>query len=217
MTAPRLDLFAGIHKGLRALMAHVLVRVGRLDPHDLDDVAEVTEDVRALLTLCASHVHHENRVIHPALEARHPGSSAQTAVDHVRHEDAIAALGALVERVGGDDEAARELYRDLAAFVAHNLEHMEFEETHHNGLLWEAYSDVELMALHQNILSQLTPQEMQLGMRWILPHVNPAQRAGMLGGLRQAAPPQVFEHMLALVRPQLGGRDWRKLSTALAL
>jgi hypothetical protein len=39
----------------------------------------------------------------------------------------------------------------------------------------------------------------------------------MLRGLRQAAPSEVFEGVLGLVRPLLGGRDWRKLSLALGL
>jgi hypothetical protein len=39
----------------------------------------------------------------------------------------------------------------------------------------------------------------------------------MLGGMRAAAPAPVFESVLGLLRPLLGGRDWRKLSVALGL
>ena len=42
-TPVRHDIYAFIHKGLRAFMAHVLVRVGRLDAHD---AAEVDADLR---------------------------------------------------------------------------------------------------------------------------------------------------------------------------
>ena len=35
--------------------------------------------------------------------------------------------------------------------------------------------------------------------------------------MQRQAPAAVFEHMMALVRPLLGGRDWRKLSLALGL
>ena len=37
MNTPRYDAYAFIHKGLRAFMAHTLVRTGRLDVHDPAD------------------------------------------------------------------------------------------------------------------------------------------------------------------------------------
>jgi hypothetical protein len=35
--------------------------------------------------------------------------------------------------------------------------------------------------------------------------------------MRVAAPPAVFEELLGMIRPLLGGRGWRKLSLALGL
>ena len=67
---PRHDIYAAIHKGLRAFMAHALVRVGRLDVHDATELAEVSEELRALLDICRGHLRHENEVIHSAIEAR---------------------------------------------------------------------------------------------------------------------------------------------------
>jgi len=56
---------------------------------------------------------------------------------------------------------------------------------------------------------------MQLALRWMLPHMNPTGRAGLLRGMRQAAPAEVFEGVLGLIRALLDGRDWRKLAVAL--
>lgn len=217
MNAPRHDIYAFIHKGLRAFMAHALVRVGRLDPHDAADVADVREELQALLDICAGHVKHENEIVHRAMEARRPGSSSAIADDHVEHERAIAQLRAMLAVVDGSDEATYALYHALTAFVAHNLEHMEQEETSHNAVLWDAYSDDEIRGVEHEIHMHIAPQEMQLALRWMLPHMNPAERAAMLRGMRQAAPAEVFEGVLGLVRPLLGGRDWRKLSLALGV
>ncbi|CAG1019010.1 hypothetical protein BURC_03854 [Burkholderiaceae bacterium] len=217
MSTARHDIYAFIHKGLRAFMAHTLVRVGRLDPHDPAEVAEVTEEARALLDICAGHVAHENDVIHAAMEARRPGSAASVADDHVGHLEAIANLRTMLGRIDGDDAAAHQLYHALTAFVADNFEHMEQEETTHNAVLWATHSDDEIRGLEHRIHQSIQPHEMQLALRWMLPHMNPAERAGLLGGMRQAAPAEVFEGVLGLVRPLLGGRDWRKLSTALSL
>jgi hypothetical protein len=217
MSTPRHDIYAFIHKGLRAFMAHALVRVGRLDPHDGAEVAEVSEELRGLMDICASHLHHENEIVHAAMEARRPGSTRAIADEHVEHECAIANVRTLIERVPGDDEAAHALYHALSVFVAHNFEHMEQEESAHNAVLWATYSDDELQALETRIKQAVKPQEMQIALRWMLPHMNPAERAGMLRGMRQAAPSEVFEGVLGMVRPLLGGRDWRKLSLALGI
>lgn len=215
--APRHDLYAAIHKGLRAFMTHTLLRVGRLDPHDPADVAEAMDEVRALMDICEGHLSKENAYIHAAMESRRPGSTAALAAEHDEHVRAIANLRAMVHLVPGSDEAAHALYHALSAFVANNLEHMGEEETGHNAVLWATHTDDELRGIHQAILAGIPPAEMQTALRWMLPHLSPAERAALLGGMRVNAPPAVFENVLALVRPLLGGRDWRKLSLALGL
>lgn len=216
-TPPRHDLYAHIHKGLRAFMTHTLLRVGRVDPHDDADVAEVQAELAALIALARGHVEHENTYVHPAIEARRPGTSRHVADDHVDHLQALDSLEALSARLPGSDEAATRLYHALAAFVAENLEHMAYEETEHNAALWATYSDEELLAIEQRLLASIAPEQMALGMRWMLPHMNPAERAAMLRGMRREAPPEVFNGVLGLVQPLLGGRDWMKLHQALAL
>jgi hypothetical protein len=213
----RHDLYAFIHKGLRAFLSHTLVRVGRLDPHDPADVAEAMEEVRALMDICEGHLAHENAFVHLAMEARRPGSTAAVAADHDDHVRAIANLRAMTHLVPGSDEAAHALYHALSAFVAHNLEHMGVEETANNAVLWATHTDAELLGIQHAIQAHLPPAEMQLALRWMLPHVSPSERAAMLGGMRASAPPAVFDQVVALVRPLLGGRDWRKLSIALGL
>jgi hypothetical protein len=39
----------------------------------------------------------------------------------------------------------------------------------------------------------------------------------MLGGMRATAPAEAFAGILGVIRPLLGGRDWRKLAQALSL
>ncbi len=217
MPAQRYDIYAFIHKGLRAFMAHTLVRVGRLDAHDPAEVSEVAGEVRALIQISRTHLVHENTVIHPAMQARAPGSAEEIESDHVHHAAALDALAALVDRVDGDPAAARALYRALAAFVADNFEHMAREESEHNAVLWATHSDAEILALEHRIVSSLKPDQAQLGMRWMLPHMTPAERAELLGAMRAQAPAEAFQGLLSMIRPLLGGRDWRKLALALGL
>jgi hypothetical protein len=84
-------------------------------------------------------------------------------------------------------------------------------------VLWAHYSDAEILAIEHAIVASQSPEDAQLSLRWMLPHMTPGERALMLGGLRAHAPAEAFEGVLSLIRPLLGGRDWRKLALALGL
>ena len=220
--APRVDLYAGIHKALRALMADTLLAVGRMDSEDALERAQVTQRVLELLDFCRSHLRHENDFIHPALEARAPGASGKIAHEHEEHLQAIVALAnqttALLQReTAGRPGATLALYRALSLFIAHNFEHMHVEETAHNAVLWARYTDAELIDLHNALVASIPPDEMMYVLRWMVPFMNPAERAAMLGDMRDHAPAPAFAAALEVVRPHLGEREWAKLGRDLGL
>jgi hypothetical protein len=216
----RYDMYAQIHKGLRSFMADTLFRIGRLDAWDEVEVAEGAAQLRGLLALCRAHLEHENDFVHPAMEARRPGSASQAARDHVHHLHSIEALEAelgALERAEGSARAcaALELYRGLALFVAENLEHMHHEETEHNAVLWSAYCDDELAAIERALVASIAPDEMAAVARWMLPAMSAPERAAKLTEMRPALPPQAFAGILAMLKAQLSERDWYKLGAAL--
>jgi len=218
----RFNIYALIHKGLRAMMSQALTGVGRADWDDAAESAQTLAEVRSLLDFCAGHLRHENEFIHPAMEARRPGSAGRVAEDHVGHLSAIAALreqAVVLESAAGAARAsaAEALYHGLSLFVAENYEHMHHEETHNNAVLWDAYSDAEIHAIHQALVGSLPPDEVMLSMRWMLPHASAAERAQVLGEIRGNAPAPVFEALMGMLRGLLGGRDWSKLHRALGL
>lgn len=221
-TAPRVDLYAGIHKALRALMADTLLAVGRMDCDDAPELAEVTQRVMQLLDFCRSHLQHENEFVHAAMEARAPGASGQIAHEHAQHEEEIAALAAQTTALLNCEAAARAadalaLYRALSLFIAHNFEHMHVEETAHNVVLWARYTDAELIEIHNRLVASIPPEEMMFTLRWLVPFMNPAERAGMLADMRAHAPAPAFAAALDVVRPHLGEREWSKLAASLGL
>jgi len=216
----RYDVYAQIHKGLRSFMADSLLRIGRLDAADELELAEGAAQLRGLLALCRAHLEHENDFLHTAMEARRPGSAAQAAGEHVHHLRSIAAMEAelaALERAPGEAraEAALELYRSLALFVAENLEHMHYEETAHNSVLWEAYSDAELEAIEHALVASVAPDEMAAVARWMLPAMTAPDRAARLTAMRPAMPAQAFAATLAMLKAHLSERDWYKLGAAL--
>lgn len=211
-TAPRLDLYAHIHKALRLFMTDTLQHLSRLDVEDPLDLAEGLAQLDALLDAAKHHVDKENTYIHPAIEARRAGASATIAAEHDEHLDAIATLRAegAALRAMPSAAAAQKLYRRFAAFVAHNFEHMAVEENRHNQALWAAYTDEELHELHGRILASIAPQEMSQVLRWMIPALSPAERAMVIGGM----PPPVQAPVLASARSWLNDTAWAKLCRA---
>jgi Hemerythrin HHE cation binding domain len=218
----RFDMYRPIHKALRAFMSDTLVAVGRMDTDEDNTVAVTLEQVRGLLTMLRVHLESENRFVHTAMEARRPGSAGRTEHDHVEHECALADLERLVEAVSASiaserAAAALALYRRLAVVVAENIEHMEVEERDNAAVLWAEYTDEELMAIEASIIASVPPAVTTVAMRWMMAALNHVERVRMLAGIRQNAPTEVFEGVLALARGTLNPRDWTKLAGALSL
>lgn len=219
---PRLDMYTGIHKALRASMSDALLHLGRADVDDESELRDAVRRVLDLLDFCASHVKHENDHVHRAIEARAPGASAAVAYEHEEHLAHIAQLRAAAQelqqaRADVRPVAASHLYRALSLFIAENFHHMHAEETAHNAVLWARYTDAELEQVHDQLVASIPPQEMMAIVRWMVPFMNPAERLALLSDVRAKAPAGAFEAMLAAVRPHLGTRDWAKLARGLGL
>lgn len=220
-TAERFNIYTQIHKGLRAFMSEVLMAVGRADPNDLSEVDSALESVRALLAFAQVHLEHEEHFIHTALEARRPGASADTHNDHAGHLRAFEALQAAVRAVEWNPpsqraQALRQLYRQLALFVAENFEHMHVEETQNHAVLTSCYSEDEVRALNQRLVAAVKPADMATALRWMVPASNAGERAALLCGMQRAAPAPVFAGVLGITAPHLNDRDRAKLNAALA-
>lgn len=219
-TAGRFQIYAGVHKGLRAFMADTLLRVGKMDAEDSCETAQTLEQLSSLLSLCRHHLQHENDFMHPAMERVRTNSALRTADEHIEHLHAIAALElqlAAANSASGIERSAamHRLYLQLAVFVAENIEHMNIEETENNALFLQHYSDAELMALEGEIVSNIPPAEMAIWLRWMIPYMNAVERLRMLAGAKMHAPREAFEGMLALAGDALSERDWYKLERGL--
>lgn len=220
--APRFDIYAFIHKGLRAHLMHTLSTLGRCDWQDCGEARAALAELQGLLAFCRSHIAREDELVHPALEQRRPGATRYSSAAHRLHRQAMDELDSLAEQVihlpmlrRGD--LTHRLYRRVARFVAENFEHMEQEERDNNRLLWETHSDAELIALEQRIVASLSPDEMQHVLYWMLPALNPEERAGFLLELRAKVPTELFTATLDTLGPQLSPRHHARLDAALGL
>jgi hypothetical protein len=219
---PRFDMYTGIHKAIRAQMADALLALGRMDADDEADLTQATRRVLDLLDMCTSHLQHENEFVHPALEARAPGTSAAIASEHVNHEWHIAQLTETTKTLLGAVPANRAqvaalLYRELTLFLADNFQHMHQEETAHNQVLWANYTDAELIGIHQTLVAAIAPDAMVRTMRWMVPAMSPAERTAMLADMLAHAPRPAFDAVMETARPHLNESEWANLTRSLNL
>jgi len=218
----RFDIYGQVHKGLRAFLNATLDELGRLDSTDVHEVKRVLDQLDELLDFCIGHLEKENHHVHAALEAHDQFSAKQVAEEHEKHVLAIRWLRADIHNMACAAGPTREqvgvrLYRAFALFVAENLEHMEIEESRHNPILWAHFTDVELAAIHAAIVAATSPAHMALGARWIVPHLNPAERTELIAGLCATMPRELFEASMEMVRPHLAPAEWQRLGRLFGL
>lgn len=212
MAPERHDIYARIHKALRAYLSDTLVALGRMDPRDGCDVRDTLARLEELLSFCEAHLEVEDAHVHAAMESRRPGSAMLRITEHVEHGREIAALRARAAQLAesASPQSARELYRRFATFAAENLVHMEHEESANNAVLWALFTDDEIRAIEGRILASHAPAESMQALRWMLPSVHHGERLFVLEGLRHAPAP-VLDGALGLARAHLRATEMEKL------
>ena len=219
MNDSRYNIYTLIHKGLRASLCQNLVDLGKLDDTDDDAVTHQLDLTNNLLNFCRDHLAHENKFIHPVIDGL-DGNPLQTADDHQEHEMEIRELLrkiAVIKNLHGKEKASalHAFYAVFSLFVAENFIHMRIEETHNAQLLWKHFSDEEIHAIEQKIVSSLSPEENLLGLLMVLPNITHSERILFLQGFRQAVSTEIFGATVSVLKPLLSNKDWRKLNQGL--
>jgi hypothetical protein len=221
-TQPRHDIYAFIHKGLRAEMSRCLLSLSSLDAQDDDELQPVLDAVAMLLKICRTHVEHENTYVHTAMERRRPGSTRPVAHEHVEHIAEIDTLEQEALRLQRLPslrrvEPLQQFYRRFALFMAENFVHMAKEESEHNAVLWDCYSDDEIRTIEHELVSHIAPEMMPVTLSYMVPAMTPAERANFLGAMRDNIPAEVFAGIIESIAPLLSAQHRIKLRDALQL
>lgn len=210
----RYNFYHAIHKALRLGHCRMLPALGSLDYRDRARTEAVLADLRGLMAVGQGHLDGENREIHTALEQRAPGASSHAADGHDDHERSFAEIEeliVLIERAPLPEREllGRRLYKRYAAFVAHDLEHMDIEETELLTALHDAFTDEELKAMEGRIVAAIPQQKMAAVMMLMAPALNHAERVALIAKLQKAMPEPAFNGLLsAAIKPALDARDY---------
>jgi hypothetical protein len=216
------DLYRDIHKGIRAELFAVTGDAGRIDPASGAARAALAGHVRAVVEVLESHAAHEDKVVQPVLEEHAPGLADRIRTDHedfdVRTLDLTVWAEEMVQSPRAERaESVRNLYLELAEFTGGYLLHQDVEERVVMPTLERAIGAEAVLGLKMAIVTSIPPHEMATSMAFMLPAMNIDNRAEVLGGIRAAAPPQVFEGVWGLAGSVLSAADHAALGERLGL
>jgi len=178
----RIDLFAQVHKGLRAALCETATLLARTDFQDPAASRVAAASVADVLGFLDEHAGHEDEKVLPVLQAHSPELAAEIRSDHARIEGLQEEVGALAARLEISSPVERvllgtRLHERTWLLLAEHARHMQIEESRATRVLHANLTDEELLALHGRILADIPPARMAEWFEILLPALAPAERA----------------------------------------
>lgn len=214
MSAPRVNIYGFPHKGLRNGLSQLMFQVSKTDVTSETSINELKNLSRTLVELLELHQQSEDTVVLADLEKRVPGSTEKNHADHDRLHTLVDEFAQHIEGIqSGDSPMATARALELvAAFTSEYLMHMAEEEQQINHLIWANFGDEEIMGWHSQIMEKLTPEQKMGWFRFIVPALNPMERQIMLGGVREAVPPQAYQGILDMLSDYMSADELKPLA-----
>lgn len=220
------DLYRDVHKGIRGGLFAAVELVGRVDPADAAAMADAHHRLAALLHLLDVHATHEDEFLDPLIERHLPALAARVRREHDELDELTAGLRRQMELldpngpagVPADERrlAQHRLYLSLTEFTATYLMHQISEEVTVLPALNRAAGIDELMQANADLVSAISPEDLDGYMRLIVPAINPTELAELYGGMRAGAPADAFAALLDIARDGLDADAFERLAGDLA-
>ena len=216
MTEQRYPIYRPIHKAMRHILFSTSPQVGLADFTDDAVTQECLADLYRTIGFLREHREYEDTHIHAALERKLPGITARFTEDHEEDEQLIAEIEQLGTRIKNTGEAQRvalgiELHERFNAYVGMYLGHLYREETELQKVLWDNFTDSELIAIRAAIARDIRPGRTR---GEFLPAMcasyNPDEISVVLKRLKADAPPEVFQRMTQTAESVMEPAMWAK-------
>jgi hypothetical protein len=193
------------HKGLRLALSRLTVVSGNTDYSDEASLNALKTLANEIIEILHLHAVAEESVILPALEERVPGSTASNVEEHKVLEEEISEFSKQLEGITVTSEPASgaQFYESVSRFFANYINHMAMEENDMNPLIWENFSDEEIMSWQGRIMSTLTPAQISIFFKYMVPALNPFERNIMLGGFKAKAPAAFFDSIIVMLKEHM--------------
>jgi iron-sulfur cluster repair protein YtfE (RIC family) len=222
MTPPRFDVYGSLHKGIRFLMAEIMHEVGKSDVNATSELTSLGEKLRYLWDILYVHAKGEEEFIFPHLEKKDKALYMKLKQAHEKFEkdadvfrETFKELLKMKIEPTEKQEQMTKFTKRYNLFVSEYFSHMQDEELKANPLLWEILDDEALMEILSNMSQKPTAELRNYFLPYLLRATNPAERVGVLMGMRRSMSEAVFNGTLMLAKASLIDSDWHKLKQTL--
>ena len=205
----RYNIFYQIHKGLRAMLYETAIELQRTDFNSADETDSVLKNITAIVDMFDRHAHTEDSLVFPAVAGYEPSIADAFEQEHVKDHELTEKLRTLILMFGSlnmEEEKIQlgsALRRTFVEFIVFNLEHMAKEEDIINNLLWRYYSDEEILAMEQKIVSSQSPADVAFASQWMLRGLSNQEIVRWLKKVEKNAPEFVFNNLFGMAEKEL--------------
>jgi hypothetical protein len=183
----RVKTYSISHKGVRNALSQLSLQAGRLncaDPVKVDKLCRLVEDVFALLS---DHLEGENEITLAELELKSKGCSTYDRNEHKELSFLQQQLRGLSKRMRNGsslEEKAEEFHLSLSEFQGSYLLHLAQEERVTQVLLWDFFTDEELLQQQTRLMRRRSPEILATWFRFTIPAQNARVRKLFLENLK---------------------------------
>lgn len=215
---PASALWRDVHKGIRFGLTLAISSTSSLDPDDPENRTGLAEMVQELVDLLDSHADVEDRITGPVIDDVLPDLGAELHAAHAFLAPRAAALRLSADRLltAADPHAAmRSLHLDLAAFAGEYFIHQDHEERVVLPALEAAVGLERVRELEGEFVAAVSPDDRMLGLEFMVPAMNVAERAEVIAAIRANAPAEVIAEVWELVTDVLDADEVAALEARL--
>ncbi len=216
----RVNFYAYSHKGLRYALCNLAFEFGKLDFNNSTKLQELLTELNNLSKFLHFHALGEDDFVFPMIKDKAESLFNLLTKQHMEFEplekdylDSIQNISSLPE---GDDRKTLgiDFCNKYNFFISHYLKHLQVEERDLLPLLWDNYTDAELIVTAGKFASAMPPEVAGYAMGVMLPASNFEERVGLMTNVKMNAPPEVYQNIEKLAENKLGN-DWSPLKEAL--
>jgi len=217
----RYNIFAQVHKGLRAMLYETALCLQQTDFTNTEEAAHSLELLVQTVDLFDQHAHTEDTMVFSTVV--YTDAALVNVMEQEHQEDHALAqrlrglLTAFSHAVSFADTSitGEAITNCFVEFMIFNLKHMAKEEDQVNKALWKKYTDTELHALTQKIVTSIPAQHLVQFNRWMMRGLNNSEITGWLKEVKNNAPDIVFQSLMQTAAAELEAPRWQQVQDAI--
>lgn len=219
--SPKTDIYTKVHKGLRKALydlSYSACRTNYSDDYEVENLSKLFDEVIRFLE---EYIKNEKLFLLPLLEKKLPGSTFTEREKHSEIEAKIEILKRNFESLAASSYIEKKFKGEIFCqiineFMTDYLNHMQAEELETTILIYEYCSYEELKNTLRIIISSISPVDIIMMLRYIIPALNTDERVELIERIKQTAPKPAFNAVIVLAQSVLDDDEWRLLQRSLS-